>query len=599
MSEGLLEAVRDESPATDRSLVSYLCQWAAARGDRTAVTFVDYLVDPAGEPRSLRWWELERRVAEVARYLGEHSERGDRVVVTAPPSADYVVAFLACLYAGRIAVPLPPPGASGRDVRLSAALADCEPACVLTTGAARAQVAQLAVESGLGRWHLAAIEQIPTGPLAAALDRPVDVGLDEVAYLQYTSGSTSSPAGVAVSHRNVVANTAQALEAFGMDDRVSVVSWLPLFHDMGLVLGVAMPLVAGSTSTLMDAEAFLRRPARWLWLLAQTPNALTAAPNFAFDLCARRVSPQDKQGLRLHGLRGLINGSEAVQPVTLARFLGAFAECGLTADMLRPAYGLAEATVFVAAKTVDGPPTVTAFRRAALTDGQAVAVTESRGPVVAGSADPTTTYLVGCGLPVGQQLAIVDPHRGIEIPDGRIGEVWLRGPNVAQGYWKNQGEGPGRDGFGATLADAESRLSYPWLRTGDLGVLFDGELYITGRIKDLMVIDGRNHYPQDLEATVQEAVPAIRSGRVAAFAVPVPAGEAVVVVAELPPKAEAAGEAAHVMRAVTANVHSVRVHDVVLVRPGAIPRTTSGKVVRTACRTAYLQGDLSPAGNAR
>jgi long chain fatty acid CoA FadD26 len=600
MSIDALDAAPLHGATAHATLVGYLSEWALTRGDRVALTFVDHRADPTGSPRSMRWWELEQRVADVAHHLSRYTQRGDRVALIAPAGLDYVIGFLACLYAGRIAVPLPPPGVSGRDARLVAALADCQPACVLTTSVIQPVVAALADHAGSGTgWRLVAVDLVPPRPGTEEPAHPCTVESDDVAYLQYTSGSTRSPAGVMITHRNLLSNGRQALMAFAPDALPHAVSWLPLFHDMGLVLGIATPLLTGGGSTFMDPEAFLRSPGRWLRLLSAVPDTVSAAPNFAYDLCARRVSDEEKRALRLDRVRALLNGSEVVRAGTLARFLAAFGPCGLTAEMLRPSYGLAEATVFVAASRPRAAPTVAAFDRQALADGTAIPVSEE--------ATAASTVLVSCGAAVGQQVVIVDPATAARCRDGDVGEVWVHGPNVSPGYWCRTG--PDRNGFGATLADpgragAPDRAgtplpTAPWLRTGDLGMIFGGELYITGRIKDLIVIDGRNYYPQDLEATVQDEIPAVREGRTAAFSIPVDEGEGVVVVAELPIAVEHASDTARGIRAALTTVHSVPVVDVALVRPGAIPRTTSGKVARQACRAAYLGQTLDVIGAIR
>jgi acyl-CoA synthetase (AMP-forming)/AMP-acid ligase II len=324
----------------------------------------------------------------------------------------------------------------------------------------------------------------------------------------------------------------------------------------------------------MDPSAFLYRPSRWLRAMHGRRDVLSAAPNFAYDLCVRRVSAAERSGLDLSGAVALINGSEPVHAATLARFQEAFGPCGLRPDAQRPSYGLAEATVFV---TAAARPTTTGFDRAALARGRAVR-----------QDDPErASVLVGCGGAVDQHLAIVDPVTGERVDGDRVGEIWVCGENVSPGYWS------GGDGFGARLPGSPQG---PWLRTGDLGVLHDGQLYVVGRIKDLIVIDGRNHYPQDVEAVVEEADDVIRRGHVAAFAVPSVDGEAMVVVAERSSKVPRAavdpsrGRAR--VRAAVSRHHDVRVRDVLVVEPGSVPRTSSGKLSRTACRDRYLAGLL-------
>jgi long chain fatty acid CoA FadD26 len=366
------------------------------------------------------------------------------------------------------------------------------------------------------------------------------------------------------------------------------VGWLPLYHDMGLVLSVAAPVARGLLSVLMDPAAFLHEPARWLRLLTAHPRAVSAAPNFAYDYCASTVTDAQKADLRLDGVTALINGSEPVRPSTADRFHAAFAAQGLDADVHCPSYGLAEATVFVSAARPGEPLARFALDRDALAAGKALPARPD---------DPRAVLLAGCGTPAGQRVRIVDPVSRAVLSEGEVGEIWVRGPNVGRGYWNNEPQS--RRVFGAVLA---GDTPGGWLRTGDLGTVLDGRLIVTGRLKDLIVVDGRNHYPQDVEATVQDTHPAVRRDRLAAFGVPGGAGERVVVVAEHARTTSLAeidlpGLVRAVRSAVSAR-HGLRLADVVLVAPGTVPRTSSGKVSRALTRTRYLEGAYT-AGTAR
>lgn len=533
--------------------------WAGQRPDSTAFTFLDHDADPAGLPVRITWSELDRRARGLAARLRRRCAPKDRVLILLPQGIDYAVAFVACLYADVLAVPLFPLTGAGHRDRLDGVVRDCSPTAALVHEAHDAHQVP-----GLDAIAVAHVE--PSGEPPTPGHGP--------AYLQYTSGSTRTPAGVVVTDRNFRVNVRQALTAYGLrDEPAAPVSWLPLFHDMGLVLGLGVALLTGVEATLMDPLAFLYRPARWLDALHGKRNAISAAPNFAYDLCVRRTTEDDRAHLDLTGVTALINGSEPVHAATIARFHDAFAPHGLRPDAQRPSYGLAEATVFVTAAT--GPPTTTPFDRKALAEGRAE---------VQDDPDRATT-LVGCGQAVEQDVKIVADD--VECPPGRIGEIWVHGENVAPGYWVAK---PGV--FGATLP-GDPR---PWLRTGDLGVLHDGELYVVGRIKDLIVIDGRNHYPQDVEATAERADPALRRGHVAAFSVPGDAQEALVVVAERAPRvprdAIDPGRVRRNVRAAVSAHHDVRVRDVLLVEPGSVPRTSSGKLSRAACRDRYLAAEL-------
>ncbi|MFF4273543.1 fatty acyl-AMP ligase [Streptomyces sp. NPDC001536] len=562
-----------------RSLPEYVRHWAETTPDRRAFTFVDHPAPHSrGVHRTLTWRRLDLRMRAVAARLAAEAEPGARVAVLCPQGTDYVTAFLGALAAGLIAVPLYPPGLPGQGDRLSAVLADAHPAVVVTTGHALAEVGELCAERDV---KVIAVDHVPDA--AAGDAQPRALGAEDVAYLQYTSGSTRTPAGVEITHANVVANARQALAAYGADVHpVTCVGWLPLYHDMGLVLSVAAPVVRGLLSVLMDPVAFLHEPARWLRLLAAHPRALSAAPNFAYDYCASTVTEAQKADLRLDGVFALINGSEPVRAGTADRFHAAFAAQGLVPETHCPSYGLAEATVFVSAARPWQPLRRFALDRDALATGKALPARPD---------DPRAVLLTGCGAPAGQRVRIADPVSRESLAEGEVGEIWVQGPNVGRGY-RNQERQTLRV-FGAVLADVVAGPG-KWLRTGDLGTVLDGQLIVTGRLKDLIVVDGRNHYPQDVEATAQDAHPAVRRDRLAAFGVPGGSGERVIVVAEhvrAVPLADIDVPAlVRTVRAAVSARHGLRLSDVVLVPPGTVPRTSSGKVSRALTRERYLTG---------
>ncbi|MDX3519181.1 fatty acyl-AMP ligase [Streptomyces scabiei] len=561
------------------SLPEYVRHWAETTPDRRAFTFVDHPAPHSrGVHRTLTWRRLDLRMRAVAARLAAEAEPGARVAVLCPQGTDYVTAFLGALAAGLVAVPLHPPGLPGQGDRLSAVLADASPAVVVTTGHALAEVRAACAGRDM---KVVAVDQVPDAAAGEA-GAPVP-DADALAYLQYTSGSTRTPAGVEITQGNVVANARQALAAYGADAHpVTFVGWLPLYHDMGLVLSVAAPVVRGLLSVLMDPVAFLHEPARWMRLLAAHPRALSAAPNFAYDYCAATVTEAQKAGLRLGGVHALINGSEPVRPGTADRFHAAFAAQGLVAETHCPSYGLAEATVFVSAARPGDPVRAFALDRDALAAGKALP---------ARADDPRAVLLAGCGAPAGQRIRVTDPVSRAAAADGEVGEIWVRGPNVGRGY-RGQ-DGLTRRVFGAAPAEVTAEPG-GWLRTGDLGTVLDGQLIVTGRLKDLIVVDGRNHYPQDVEATAQETHPAVRRDRLAAFGVPGGSGERVVVVAEhargVPVADLDVPALVRTVRAAVSARHGLRLADVVLVPPGTVPRTSSGKVSRTLTRERYLAG---------
>jgi long chain fatty acid CoA FadD26 len=561
---------------TCRTLPEYVRHWAQVTPDRRAFTFVDHPApDSRGVHRTLTWRRLDVRVRALAALLAEEGAPGARVALLCPQGTEYVTAFLAALAAGLVAVPLYPPGLPGHADRLAGVLADARPEVVVTTSRVLEEVRGF---RGPGRARVVVADQVPD---AAAQDwRQVAPDEEATAYLQYTSGSTRAPAGVEITHANVIANARQALTAYGADtQQVTCVGWLPLYHDMGLVLSVAAPVVRGLLSVLMDPAAFLHQPVRWLRLLTAHPRAISAAPNFAYDYCASAVTETQKADLRLDRVAALINGSEPVRPGTADRFHAAFADRGLSPDTHCPSYGLAEATVFVSAARPGEPLRRFALDRDALAAGKALPARPD---------DPRAVLLAGCGAPAGQRVRIADPVTRAALSEGEVGEIWVQGPNVGRGYWEK-----GRRMFDAQFADAGDGPGR-WLRTGDLGTVLEGQLVVTGRLKDLIIVDGRNHYPQDVEGTVQDAHPAVRRDRLAAFAVPGTSGERVVVVAEHA-RTTTLGEIdvpvlVRTARAAVSARHGLRLADVVLVPPGTVPRTSSGKVSRALTRERYLEG---------
>ncbi|MER5433952.1 fatty acyl-AMP ligase [Streptomyces sp. NPDC002588] len=574
------------------TISDYLAQAAARAPDETAFTFVDFSSDRDGVPSSLTWRRLEQRVSALTTALRHAGAAGERVAVVAPQNLDYVVGFLAATCAGAIAVPLFPPDLPGHAEKLAAVLADADPVLALTSPGSLQTAEKFCADLDGLRVRVVTEQDLVAEPApegAMTGGRSFRPQPEDCAYLQYTSGSTRVPSGVEITHANVCVNARQALEAYDIRaGRNCTVGWLPLYHDMGLVLAIVLPVVGHVHSVFMDPLAFVQQPVRWLRLLTRHPGALTAAPNFAYDYCVRRVADGERAELSLGSVAAMVNGSEPISGQTLRRFQEAFAPVGTVRTAMRPSYGLAEATVFVSASPAGEEPTVTCFDRAALAAGTARVAEETETQAV--------TRLVGCGRPTGQEAAIVDPVTGVRLEDGHVGEIWLRGPNVGRGYWGRREQSEAT--FGATLhGDDPGDGTRRWLRTGDLGLCHDKQLYITGRIKDLVIIDGTNHYPQDVEQTVESAHPAIRRHHTAAFSVLTDDGERLVVVAEhtrdLAEPHSVRDEATRAVRAAVSAGHGVAVHDFVLAAPGTVPHTTSGKVARGACREQYLQGAWS------
>lgn len=568
---------------TNFSVPALLKERADQQADTTAYTYIDYGSDPKGFVESLTWSQVYMRSCVLADELKLCGVPGDRVAILAPQGLEYIIAFLGALQAGFIAVPLSPPQYAIHDERVSAVLRDSQPIAILTTSFVVSDVAKYACEQD--GWNALSVIEIDLLDLNASLPLPkVPQPFTSPAYLQYTSGSTRTPAGVMVSHKNVIANVQQSMNGYFGDAaktlNTTVVSWLPLFHDMGLILGVCAPMVAGRSSVLLSPMSFLRRPACWMQLLATTQACFSAAPNFAFELAVRRTSDDDMNGLDLGDVAGIISGSERVHIATVKRFTERFARFNLSPSVVRPSYGLAEATVYVAAPEPGTAPKAVRFDYEYLTASKAKA-RRAEGSVA--------TELISYGSPDASAVRIVDPESMIENPAGMVGEIWVQGDHVAMGYWRKP-EQTARTFNAKIVNPAPGTSEGPWLRTGDLGVMSDGELFIMGRIKDLLIVDGRNHYPDDIEATIQE----ITGGRVAAITVPDDLTEQLVAIIEYKEHGASAEDHMHkvhsVKREVTSAIsklHSLHVADLVLVSPGSIPITTSGKVRRSACVERY------------
>ena len=577
------------------TLTSYLDHNIATLGDEVAYRYLDFTQHRDGHAIELTWSQLGARVHAVAARLQQIAARGDRIAILTPQGVDYVVAFFAVIEAGAIAVPLFAPELPGHSERLDAVLTDAEPTVVLTTTAAAEAVHTfLRTRPRATRPRLVAVDAVPDSVGQAFAGVPI--GSDDIAYLQYTSGSTRTPAGVEITHRAVCTNVLQMIMSVGLDHNIRSVSWLPLFHDMGLLM-IMFPALCGGHITLMSPLAFVRRPGRWMRELAcredgDGARTFAAAPNFAFDLAAQRGLPGPGEELDLSNVAGLINGSEPVSMASIERFTAAFAPYGLPANAIKPSYGMAEATLFVSTVDPAAMPTAVWLDRVKLGEGIAEPVSETH---------PDAVPQVSCGsVARSQWAAVVDPQTGAELPDGRVGEIWLHGDNVGRGYWRNpeQTELTFGNKLQTRLPSAGHADGVPvdgtWLRTGDLGVYLDGHLFITGRIKDLVILDGRNHYPQDIEATAAAASTAVRDGYVAAFSVPGDTAEQLVIVAERAPASGRVdpGPVVADIRAAVSRRHSLPIADVRLVAAGTIPRTTSGKLARRACRADYLAGKV-------
>jgi acyl-CoA synthetase (AMP-forming)/AMP-acid ligase II/acyl carrier protein len=566
------------SPALrSATMVDRLRAQAQETPDRVAYVF---LRDGEVEEAALTCAALDARARAIGAWLQVEAQPGDRALLLYPPGLEFVAAFFGCLYAGVAAVPAYPPRVNRPDPRIQEIAADSRPKVVLTTEPVRAALAaRPEVVAGLAsaRW-------LATETLAADLGlrwREPVVEPDTLALLQYTSGSTFTPKGVMVTHGNILANQVSIDRAIHQTRESVSVSWLPHFHDMGLIYGVIHPLYKGFLGVLMAPAAFLQRPLRWLQAMSRYGGTLSGGPNFAYELCTARLSSEEKATLDLSRWEVAFNGAEPIRASTLQEFARAFAPCGLRAGALGGAYGMAEATLMVTVGEKGAGPVVLRARGADL---------ERNRFAPAPADEPDARELVGCGPPAAStRVRIVDPQTGQPCPPDVIGEIWVAGPSVAKGYF-GRPEETART-FGAVLPGEPGTF----LRTGDLGFVHGGQLYVTGRLKDLIIIRGLNHYPQDIENTVEGSHPALRPAAGAAFSVEAEGEEQLVVVHEVE-RSQRHGELDEVVAAIrraVVDAHELEPYAVALIRPASMLKTSSGKIQRRACRTAFLEGRLA------
>ncbi len=503
----------------DMTLVDLLRERARRRGDACAYTFLE---DGEIEAARMTYGTLDRRARAVAAAIRAASAAGERAILLYPAGLDFLEGFFGCLYAGVIAIPTPPPEASRLKrtaPRLEAIAADARASLVLTTSKIRELIEQgrdARFRRRPMRWI--ATDRIDTG-FADDWHEPSLSG-ESLAYLQYTSGSTSTPKGVMIGHRNLIFHVAQLRRSCGYGPDSVTVTWMPNFHDYGLVEGLLEPLFNATPCFVMSPFAFVKRPESWLRAITRYRGTHSQAPNFAYDLCVRRIPPDRRHGLDLSSWRAAGDAAELINPNVLAAFQVAFGPHGFRRTAFRPAYGLAEATLLVASSPLDEEPVVVGLQASALEEHRLVEAQDVSGPI---------REVAGCGrvLPA-TRVAIVDPETRMRCAPDRVGEIWVAGPAVAQGYWGRPEETERT--FRATLADDGDG---PFLRTGDLGFLMHDQVFIAGRIKDLIIIRGTNHHPQDIEWTVQASHPAMRPEAGAAFAVVIDGDEKLVVAQEV------------------------------------------------------------------
>lgn len=559
------------------SFAEVLQSRAAAQPAQRAYTF---LSEGEHEADDLTFAELDRRARALGVFLQSIKAQGERVLLLYPSGLSYITAFYGCLYAGAVAVPAYPPRMNRHLDRLMAVINDAQPMVVLTTSSVYQHIQKSFNEIA----GLKSIRWINTDDFDFSLASQWQgnaASHETLAFLQYTSGSTSAPKGVMVSHGNLLYNEAMIQESLQYNDETVFVSWLPFYHDLGLIGTILSSVYNGVSCYFMSPADFLKKPLRWLQAISKYRATCSGGPNFAYDLCIQKIAEDQRAGLDLSSWKHAFNGAEPIRAQTLNRFSQTYAPYGFNAQAHYPCYGMAEATLLVTGGTCTAPPLMKSFDKSSLEQHRIVPVADA--------AHAET--LVSCGIPwLEERVVIANPQTLAQCPPDQVGEIWVAGKNVAQGYWGNAIAT--QETFHAYLSDTGEG---PFLRTGDLGFVQDGELYITGRLKDLIILLGRNHYPQDIELTVETSHPALRPGCAAAFAIERDGTERLVVVVEVAReqrnKVNVAQVVSEIRRRISA-AHELEVFAVALISPGTLPKTSSGKVQRRATRAAFLTGQL-------
>jgi acyl-CoA synthetase (AMP-forming)/AMP-acid ligase II len=562
------------------TLIDLLSYRAQMQADQTLFTF---LRGGETETGHLTYADLHMQAQAIATTLQSIAKPGERALLLFQPGLEFIAAFFGCLYAGVIAVPAYPPRRNQSLTRLQSIAADAEATIVLTTHNLL-ETLQVAAQETL---MLANLQWVATDALdlavAAAWQAPVVDG-DHLAFLQYTSGSTGDPKGVMISHGNLLHNSALIQACFQDTPQSQGVSWLPVYHDMGLIGGVLQPIYVGAQTVLMSPVDFLQKPIRWLEAVSRYGATTSGGPNFAYDLCIQKVTPEQIEKLDLSRWELAFTGAEPVRSDTLEKFAQTFAPCGFQKSAFYPCYGMAETTLIVSGGAKSAVPPVVNVDAMSLERNQVVL---SKRP------QDTDRQIVGCGqTQLEQQVLIVNPDTMLPCQDDQVGEIWVSGASVAQGYWNRAQQTA--EAFQAMPANAAAD-SAKFLRTGDLGFVHQGELFVTGRLKDVIIIRGQNHYPQDIERTVEQSHAALRPGAGAAFAIDFKGAERLVIIQEVERsylrKLDVQEVVSSIRQAVTMH-HGLDIYATVLVKTGTIPKTSSGKIRRHACRAEFLTDSL-------
>jgi len=567
----------------EATLVNLLRYRAQQQPEQVPYTF---LVDGEKEKVSFTYEKLDQKARAIAALLQSMKAFKQRVLLLYPPGLEFIAAFFGGLYAGVTVVPVYPPRGKQRMTRLQAIAKDAQATFALTTSSVITKLGEKFKEEP----ELAALQCIATDEIATDLADDwffPEIANNSLALLQYTSGTTGNPKGVMVNHENLLYNSTLIYQAFEHTSNSRGVIWLPPYHDMGLIGGVLQPVYGNCSITLMSPESFLQQPFRWLKAISDYQATTSGGPNFAYDLCIDKITPEQRQQLDLSSWEVAFNGAEPVRAETIEKFSETFADCGFRKNAFYPCYGMAETTLIVSGGLKKEPPVIRYVQEQALKQNLIVTTTNE---------DEDARAIVGVGhSKPNQKIVIVRPESLTLCLDGEIGEIWVAGRSVAGGYWRKPEET--QQTFNAQLQNTKEG---PFLRSGDLGFLLDGELFITGRIKDMIIIRGQNHYPQDIELTVENSHPALRSNCGAAFTVEIEGVEQLVIVQEVERtylRQLDVDEVVKSIRQAVSEEHQLQVYAIALLKTASIPKTTSGKIQRRGCRVGFLNGSLDVVGD--
>jgi acyl-CoA synthetase (AMP-forming)/AMP-acid ligase II len=563
------------------TLVGILRQHSA---DKSFVTAYTYLEEGEREANSINYLDLDKKSRSVAVHLQSLLSPEDRVLLLYPSGLDFIVAFFGCLYAGIVAIPAYPPRRNQNTSRLESIIMDARPKAVLTKSDLLESIRSRLSEN----LDITKLDYLSTDDID--IDKSIEwqepgINGDTLAFLQYTSGSTGTPKGVMLTHRNLLYNEEMIKVRFQHSEKTVIVGWLPLFHDMGLIGNVLQPIYLGIPCYLMSPVDFIQKPYRWLQAISLYKATTSGGPNFAYDLCVKKITPEQIASLDLSSWQVAFNGAEPIRYQTLKQFSDTFASCGFSPETFYPCYGMAETTLLVTGGIPSELPVICTVDEAALEQNRILITTDEHGKKI-----------VGCGqTSLEQKIIIVNPDTYTECLPEEVGEIWIAGDNVAIGYWQRPEQT--KIDFHAYLADTKAG---PFLRTGDLGFLQNGELFVTGRMKDVIIIRGQNHYPQDIEFTVENSHPGLKPASGAAFTVEVKGVDRLVIVQEVERayirKLDIKEVIGNISQSVAAQ-HGLQVYKAVLVKTGSIPKTSSGKIQRYACKNRFLNDTLNLIGS--